>query len=82
MSGSTFVVLNRSHIADNGSCRVIPELSLRPPLPQQIPALVELLGHMLESCGVVFRLPAISAELVLFFDQCTDVFKNRRVAHV
>jgi AraC-like DNA-binding protein len=73
------VVLHRLRIAHLRGFGVLPELALGTALAQQVPALVELLGHVLQARVLLLRIATLAQQLVLFVDQGRDVVQDALV---
>jgi hypothetical protein len=78
------VPLNRLRIARHCLAGVLAELAAGAPLAEQVPALIELDLHRLETLALVLRqrLLAVSVEQVLLFvDELVDPTEHVPVVH-
>src|SRR5512139_3835257 len=78
-TGSALVAFDGAHIAHARLGRVVAELALGSALAQEVPALVELLGHLLEAGAVVGLGHAVGAQPALFVDESADMVEDAGV---
>jgi len=79
------VVLDDAGIPGLGFVRIEPRVTASPPLPEQVPALVQRLFDAAQATriGLCERFELVLlAELVLLLDETVDVVDDRLVVHV
>jgi hypothetical protein len=76
-----FVALDDLRVPDLRAIGVLSELAPRPPLPQEIPALVELDLERLMALVILGRMVALAVESMLLVDEVLNTMQNALVVH-